>query len=150
VALGLLAVPAWAAGPSAAVQAVQAAAGSKPLEAGAIRFTAIQPKGAGATIYEARRDAKGVSRTIVDLAPDAGGKWSVDSSETKVMAAETLDYFAGRIDAAIRAPGDDANCSDGPDYYAEHGTEGVAGACGSGNANAAIARALGLADAVGP
>ena len=63
---------------------------------------------------------------------------------------ETLDYFVGRIDAAIRAPAAAAFCPDGPDYYAEHGANGVAGGCAPDDPDAAIARALGLADAIAP
>lgn len=145
-----LAVPAWAATPSNAVRAVQAAAGLAPLEAGAIRFTAVQPRGAGATVYEARRGAKGVTRSIIDLSVGPGGAWSVDARDTKPLAAETLEYLSSRIDAAIRTPAPVDACADAPDYYAEHGADGVAGGCGADNPNAGIARALGLAEPVGP
>ncbi|WP_156679852.1 hypothetical protein [Sphingomonas profundi] len=148
--LGLVA-PAVAGPPSATVRAVQAAAGAGALEAGAIRFTAVQPKGRGATVYEARRGPAGVTRTITDLSPGDGGAWSVDGRETKPMAAETLDYFTGRIDAAIAASPSEAECADAPDYYAEHGAAGTAGGgCATDHPNAAIARALGLADPVQP
>ena len=147
--LALVAAPALAEPPADAVRAVQAAAGVTPLEAGAIRFTAVQAGGRGATVYEARRGAAGVSRTIVDLSPGAGGAWAEDSRETRPLAAETLDFFTGRIDAAIAAAPADAAC-DGPIYYAEHGTAGTGGGCGMDTPNAAIARALGLADAVAP
>lgn len=146
----LAAVPVRAGPPSDKVRAVLAAAGAGPLDAGAIRFTAIQPRDGGATIYEARRGPRGVTRTIVDLSTGPGGAWSVDGRETKAMAGETLDYFAARIDAAISKPAADTGCADGPDYYAEHGANGVAGACGADNPNAAIARALGLAEPVAP
>lgn len=147
---GVMAAPALAAPPSVAVHAVQAAAGLVPPDAATIRFTAIQPMGRGATIYEARRGPAGVSRTIIDMTPGADGNWAVEGRDTKVMAAETLDYFTGRIDAAIGQGAANATCpADGPDYYAEHGTAGVAGACGDDPA-AAIARALGLAEPVAP
>ena len=146
----LLSAPAYAGPPSATVRAVQAAAGVGTLDQGAIRFTAVQPMGRGATVYEAKRGADGITRMIVDLSPGAAGGWSVDGRDTKPMAAETLDYLAGRIDAAIRAPAADAACLDGPDYYAEHGADGAAGGCGADDPDAAIARALGLADAVAP
>lgn len=137
------------------VRAVQAAAGVQPLDGQAIRFTAVEPAGRGATIYEARRGPVGLTRTITDLSPQeatAGqpSGWAVDSRDTKPMAAETLEYFAARIDAGIAAAPISKPCPDGPDYYAEHGPAGLSGACDANHPNAAIARALGLAEPIAP
>ncbi|TVV76329.1 hypothetical protein [Sphingomonas solaris] len=144
-----MAAPALAAPPVEAVRAVQAAAGLAPLDAGAIRFTAIQPAGRGATVYEATRNGGGARRTIIDLTSEAPGRWAVIARETKPVAGETLDYLAGRIDAALAAPPEAAPCDDGTDYYAEHGGSGIEG-CATDHPNAAIARALGLAEPVAP
>lgn len=146
---GLMAVPAMAAPPSDAVRAVQAAAGVAPLAPGAIRFTAIQPAGRGATVYEAARGSGSTRRTIIDLTSEAPGRWAVVGRETKPLAGETLDYLAGRIDAALAAPAEAAPCDNGIDYYAEHGGNGSEG-CAADHPNAAIARALGLAEPVAP
>lgn len=135
--------------PSAAVGAVRTAAGLAAADAGTIRFTMVQPGGRGATVYEAARGARGVSRTMIDLTPGPAGGWSVAARETKPLAAETFDYFRDRIDAALRREGAAAPCADGPDYYAEHGGNGVAG-CGTDGDLPAIARGLGLADPVSP
>lgn len=140
---------AFAAPPGDGVRAVQAAAGVSPLAPGAIRFTAIQPAGRGATVYEAGREGGQARRTIVDLTRDAAGRWSVVGRETKPLAGETLEYITGRIDAALTAPAEAAPCADGVAYYAEHGAGGSEG-CAVDHPNAAIARALGLADPVTP
>ena len=146
----LAATPALAGPPSDTVRAVQAAAGVAPLDAGAIRFTAVQPRDRGATIYEARRGPDGIKRVTIDLSKGDAG-WAVDARDSKPVAAETLSYFSGRIDAAIAAAPSEAACPNGPDYYAEHGMAGLAGGgCDTAHPNAAIARALGLAEAVAP
>ncbi|MET0269494.1 MAG: hypothetical protein ABW173_03595 [Sphingomonas sp.] len=144
----MVAGPACAA-PSPMVRAVQAAAGLAPPAEGVARFTVIQPEGRGATIFEAERDARGVRRTIIDLMPAPGGAWSVGMREARPLAAETFDYFRGLIDAALRAETPAEPCAAGPNYYAEHGANGVAG-CGAEGGVPAIARAMGLADAVTP
>lgn len=141
-----------AAAPGPAAQspalAVQAAAGLAPLAADAIRFTAVQPDGRGATIYEAGQGPRGPVRTVIDLSPVTTG-WTVDARETKPVAAETLDYFRGLIDTAIAGTADPGGCAAGPLYLAEHGTRAAAG-CGVEGQIPAIARGLGLADPVSP
>ncbi len=136
--------------PPDAIRVVQAAAAVGPLAPGAIRFTAVQ-KGRSATVYQAERGPNGVSRTVVDLSPDANGRWAIDGRDSKPMAAETLDYFTARFDAAIKAAPAPAECDSGVDYYVEHGADGLSGGgCSLDHPNAAIARALGLADPVQP
>lgn len=135
--------------PPSAVGAVQAAAGLAVPDAGTIRFTVVQPGGQGATVYEAARGGKGVTRTLIDLIPGPAGGWAVAGRETKPLAAETFDYFRDRIDTALRREQTPAPCANGPDYYAEHGANGAVG-CGTDGDLPAIARGLGLADPVSP
>lgn len=124
-----------------------AAAAMPPLTGDAFRFADIPAGGGAATVFEARRSAGAVQRTIVSLTGDAAG-WTVTSRETRRLAAETFDYMAGRIDAAIgTGAAEAAPCADGSDYLSQRATGGVVRSlhgCGPDHPNIALARLFGV------